>query len=80
MGLYRFQPLANIRAGAGLDKGDGPVVNVAIQIVDLLSTLRPDKIVRNRLVIVKKIVFDAIALVSQSENEFFMPEVGVILH
>ena len=61
---------------AGLDEGDRPVVDVAIEEVDLLAALRPDEIVRDGFVVVQKVILDDVALVAQAKNEILVPESG----
>src|ERR1019366_7037955 len=71
---------ANVSVGTGLDKRNRPVVDVAVQKVDLLPALRPNKIVGDRLVVMKEVVLNAVTLVPKTDNEVLVPKVGVVFH
>src|SRR6266481_2583597 len=80
VGLHRFEPLTNIGIRTGLYKGDGPLVDIAVEKLDVLASLGPDKIVRDGFIVMQKIILDGIALVSEAEDEVLVPEMSVIFH
>src|SRR4029077_18885123 len=78
--LYRLQPFADGRISSGLDERDCPVVDIAVQEMNLLATLRPDKVVGYGLVVVQEIVFDSISFMSETQDEVLVAEVSVVFH
>src|SRR5262249_19062395 len=78
--LYGFETLADGGVGSGFDESNCPIIDVAVQKLDLLSALRPDKIVEYGFVVLQKEVLNQVAFVSEPKNEFFVAEVGEILH
>src|SRR5258708_14206881 len=80
MGFHSFQPLPDIGINASLHECDRPVVNIAIQEVDLLSTFGPDKIIGNGFVVVEEIVLNRVAAMTETENKVLLAKMRVILH
>ena len=40
----QLEPFSDIGVQPGIDKGDRPVIDVAVDVFDFFSTLRPDKV------------------------------------
>ena len=78
--LYRHQPLTHIRVHPGLNEGNAPVIDVAIEGLDAAATGRQRKVVRQALVIVQKILLDQIAAIAQAQDEILVTKVCVVAH
>jgi hypothetical protein len=76
----RFEALANIGIDSRVHEGYPPIVDIAIEQIDLLATTRKNKIVGSALVVIEKVIFDDFGSISQAQNEVFMPKVSVIFH
>src|SRR5262249_9259772 len=57
-----------------------PVVNITIQKLDVLTALRPYKVVRYGFVIMQEIILDYVAPIAEAKDEISMAEVSVVLH
>src|SRR5271154_2596207 len=56
VGFYGLKTLTDVGTSTRLNKGDCPVIDVAVQKLDVLPALRPDKIVRYRFIIVQEVI------------------------
>jgi len=75
--LDSLRPLANIRIHARIGERDAPVVNVAIEELQVLASGLQGEIVRDTLVVVQEIVLHDIGAIAQAKNEVFVSEVRI---
>jgi hypothetical protein len=78
--LDGFQSLADVGVDACFRKGDGQVVNIGIEAFDHLASAGKDEVVAGQFIVGKEEVLDGVSTVSQTQDEVFVPEVGVVLH
>src|SRR3954453_3459816 len=74
------QPLADRRRPARVDERDPPVLDVALEQLDLAAALREDEVVLERLVVVEEVLLERVAVVAEAEDELRVAVVGVVLH
>src|SRR5690606_18645986 len=65
---------------AGIDEGDSPILDVAVDQLPAPAAFREDEVVRDALLVVQEVLLDEVAPISQAEDEVLVPEVGVVLH
>src|SRR5262249_30829874 len=63
----RLETLSDIGCGAGIDESDVPIVDIAVEKLEILASLPQDKIVGKAFIVVQKIVFDEICGVTKAE-------------
>ena len=75
-----FQPLPDVRGEAGVYESDVPIINIATQKLDILSTPGEDEIVGDAFVIGTEVIFDDVRLITQTKDEVSVPIMGIIFH
>ena len=80
--LDRLQPLADRRLHAGVDEGDPPVSDVAVQ--ELYPGVGPvpleHEVVEQGFVVVEEVLADHVALVAEAEHELGVPPCREVAH
>ena len=69
----REEPFGDGRTDAGVDEGDAPVGDVAIQKLHVAAAIREDEVVGERLAVVEEVLLDALGLVAQAKDEVVVP-------
>ena len=67
--LRGLQTHADVRVDTGVSKGDPPVVNVAVDQLEVFAAARQYEIIRGAFVIIQKVVLDGFGFVAQAKNE-----------
>ena len=80
MPLDRLQPLADVGVEPGVDEGDPPILDVAVDQDAMSAAVREDEVVRDALLVVEEILLDQVAAVAETQHEVRVPEVGVVPH
>ena len=78
--LYLLEPLADQLVETRVDEGHRPVVDVAVEQLDLLAPVAEHEVVRERLVVAEEVLLDRVRLVAEAEHELADSEGGVVLH
>src|SRR5712664_4882052 len=65
---------------ACLGKRDVPVVDVAIEKLQILAAFGERKIVGYALVVMQEILFDGVRAIAQAQNEILVAKMRVVLH
>src|SRR4051812_16267719 len=74
------QTLADARIHTGVQKRDRPISGIAGEKLHFLRTLIQGEIVREPLVVVKKVALDHFSSVSKAKNELRVTEMGIVAH
>src|SRR5215469_5297854 len=65
---------------SGVGKRNPPVLNVAIEELQLFPATRHNKVVRGTFVVIQKVVLDGVGAMAEAQNKVLMAEMRVVLH
>jgi hypothetical protein len=80
VGLYPFHPAPGLGLRAGIHKSDGPWLGLVIVDDPLVLMLEIVGNVRLMQEVIAKVFFDVISPVSETQDKFIEPVMGVDLH
>ncbi len=64
----------------GIHESNIPVMDIAIQQLQILAAFGEDKVICDALVVFEKILLDNVGLITQAQDKVFVTIVRVILH